>query len=74
MTELSNQKKVTITYKLSSEYIWISYDEKLVSNIETPKIKSRVFAIDMNPNYVGWSIVDWKSSSNFKMLEKGFKL
>ena len=39
LTELANQKKATITYKLSSEYIWISYDEKLVTNIETPKIK-----------------------------------
>ena len=71
LTELANQKKVTITYKLSSEYVWISYDEKLVTNIETPKIKNRVFAIDMNPNYIGWSIVDWKSSSNFRIVKEG---
>ena len=71
LTELANQKKVTITYKLSSEYVWISYDEKLISNIETPKIKNRVFSIDMNPNYVGWSIVDWKSSSNFIIVKEG---
>ena len=71
LTELANQKKVTITYKLSSEYVWISYDEKLVSNIETPKINNRVFAIDMNPNYIGWSIVDWKSSSNFRIVKEG---
>ena len=71
LTELANQKKVTITYKLSSEYVWISYDEKLVSSIETPKIKNRVFAIDMNPNYIGWSIVDWKSSSEFEVIESG---
>ena len=71
LTELANQKKVTITYKLSNEYVWISYDEKLVSSIETPKIKNRVFAIDMNPNYVGWSIVDWKSSSNFRIVKEG---
>ena len=25
LTELANQKKVTITYKLSSEYVWIYY-------------------------------------------------
>ena len=71
LIELANQKKVTITYKLSSEYVWISYDEKLVTNIETPKIKNRVFAVDMNPNYVGWSIVDWKSSSNFRIVKEG---
>ena len=56
---------------MSSEYVWISYDEKLVANIETHKIKNRVFAIDMNPNYVGWSVVDWKSSSNFKIVKEG---
>ena len=71
LTELANQKKVTITYKLSSEYIWISYNEKLVTNIEMPKIKNRVFAIDMNPNYVGWSIVGWKSSSTFRIVKEG---
>ena len=71
LTELANQKKVTITYKLSNEYVWISYDEKTVINIETPKIKNRVFAIDMNPNYVGWSIVDWKSSSKFRIVKEG---
>ena len=70
LTELANQKKVTITYKLSNEYVWISYDEKTVINIETPKIKNRVFAIDMNPNYVGWSIVDWKSSSKFRIVKE----
>ena len=72
LTELANQKKATITYKLSSEYVWISYDEKLITNIETPKIKNRVFAIDMNPNYIGWSIIDWKSSSSFRMVKEEF--
>ena len=71
LTKLSRQLKVTLTYKLSSEYVWISYDEKIVSGIETTKIKNRVFAIDMNPNYVGWSIVDWKSSSDFRIVKEG---
>ena len=70
LTELAKQRKITLTYKLSSEYVWISYDEKTVTNIETSKINNRVFAIDMNPNYVGWSIVDWKSSSNFNIVKK----
>ena len=71
LTELANQRKITLTYKLSNEYVWISYDEKLVHSIETYKIKNRVFAIDMNPNYIGWSIVDWKSSSIFKIVKEG---
>lgn len=71
LTELARQRKITLTYKLSSEYVWISYDEKLVTSIETPKIKNRVFAIDMNPNYIGWSIVEWNSSSVFRIVKEG---
>ena len=74
LTELARQRKITLTYKLSNEYVWISYDEKLVSNIETPKIKNRIFAIDMNPNYIGWSIVEWKSSSVFRIVKEGIIL
>ena len=71
LTELAKQRKITLTYKLSNEYVWISYDEKLVTSIETPKIKNRVFGIDMNPNYIGWSIVEWKSSSTFNIVKEG---
>ena len=71
LTELARQRKITLTYKLSSEYVWISYNEKLVTNMETPKINNRIFAIDMNPNYIGWSIVEWKSSSIFRIVKEG---
>lgn len=69
--DLANSKKIGLTYKLSADYIWISYDEKEVSNIDIKKINNRVFAIDLNPNYVGWSIIDWKSSSNFRVVKEG---
>jgi len=25
----------------------------------------------MNPNYIGWSIVDWKSETEFKLVKSG---
>ena len=25
----------------------------------------------MNPNYIGWSIVDWKSESEFNVIKSG---
>ena len=27
--------------------------------------------MDLNPNYIGWSIVDWKSESEFKLVKSG---
>jgi len=28
-------------------------------------------SIDMNPNYIGWSIIDWKSSNEFDIIKSG---
>lgn len=65
-------KSIPITYQLSQEYVYIMFDEKqLHSSIETKKIKNRIIAIDLNPNYIGWSIVDWKSSNEFKVIKHG---
>ena len=27
--------------------------------------------MDLNPNYIGWSIVDWKSESEFDVIKSG---
>ena len=65
------RKDIKITYKLDSEYVYISFDERDVFLFECPKIENRILAIDLNPNYIGYSIVDWKSSSEFKVVTSG---
>ena len=60
-----------ITYKLDLNYVYISFDETILKKKETRKIDNRVFSIDLNPNYVGWSVVDWKSSSEFSVVSSG---
>ena len=65
------RKEIKITYKLDSEYIYISFDEQDIYNFNYPKIENRIISIDLNPNYIGYSIVDWKSSSEFKVITSG---
>jgi len=66
------ERSIAITYKLDLNYVYISFDEKELSTFkEQPKIKNRVLAVDMNPNYVGWSIVDWLSEAEYKVIETG---
>ena len=60
-----------ITYKIDLNYVYISFDETILKETETRKIENRVFSIDLNPNYVGWSVVDWKSSSEFSVVSSG---
>ena len=69
---LQQDKQIPITYELDNEYIYITYDEGLVEqHIDYKPIKNRIFAIDLNPNYIGWSVVDWKSSSKFEVVKSG---
>ena len=66
-------KDLPITYKLSKDYIYISFEEdKLYKDeFDFKKIKDRYCALDLNPNYIGYSIIDWVSSSNFKIIDSG---
>lgn len=60
-----------ITYKLDFNYVYISIDETKLEYHKIKTIKNRVMAIDMNPNYIGYSIVDWKSSSIYNVIKTG---
>lgn len=68
---LQQDKQIPLTYQLDDKYIYITYDESVIYKPCYKPIKNRVFAIDLNPNYVGWSVVDWKSSSEFKVITTG---
>ena len=66
------QKNISITYKIDTKYIYISFDEKELSvNPNRPYTENRVLSIDLNPNYIGWSIVDWLSESEFRVVKSG---
>ena len=65
------RKEIKIAYKLDLEYIYIIFEETDIYNYETKFIKNRVLALDLNPNYIGWSIVDWKSESEFDVIKTG---
>lgn len=73
---LQNKCLIPITYKLDLSYIYISFDLKLLQNNtelsqDRKVIKDRIFAIDMNPNYIGYSIVDWKCRNEYKIVSSG---
>ena len=65
------RKEIKIAYKLDLEYIYIIFEESDIYNYETKFIKNRVLSLDLNPNYIGWSIVDWKSESEFNVVKSG---
>ena len=70
--ELQEKKEIPITYQLDREYVYLIFDESLVEKYNRKRfVENRVMAIDMNPNYIGWSIVDWKGESEFNVVKSG---
>ena len=70
---LQQLKELPITYKLSKDYVYISFEEEKLYKDEFnfSKIKDRYMSLDLNPNYIGYSIIDWKSSNDFKIIDSG---
>ena len=65
-----------LTYKIDTTYIYITFDESVVlsSKLNLKQVTNRVLSLDLNPNYIGWSITDWKSSSEFNVIKSGIYL
>jgi hypothetical protein len=69
---LQNNKLAPITYKIDLEYVYISLDEKMCMEVSKfDIIQNRVFAVDLNPNYIGWSVTEWQDNSVYKLIDSG---
>jgi len=60
-----------ITYKLDKQYIYITFDEVILQEKLVKPTENRIMSIDMNPNYIGYSILDWKDSEKFEVVKTG---
>ena len=69
--ELANQKKMPVTVKFTDKHLFLTYDESLIYNEAYKGLKhNRVLGIDMNPNYIGVSIIEFDKADDFKVLHK----
>ena len=69
--ELADQKKMPITVKFTDKHLYLTYDESLVYNEAYKNLKAnRVLGIDMNPNYIGVSVLEFDKNDEFKVLHK----
>ena len=71
LISLQNNKMLPITYKLDLNYIYISFDYSFIKEYNYQVKKNRIISIDMNPNYIGYSIIDWKSETKYYIVEVG---
>ena len=71
LKELQNEKGIALTY-----YISLFNDISIIFEVqkenEYEPIRNRILAIDLNPNYIGYSIIDWINTENtyeYKIIE-----
>ena len=65
----AKQRKCSLTVYIDENYIYLSFEPK--QKEQEPRIADRVLAIDMNPNSIGWSVVDVLDKDNIKPVEAG---
>lgn len=69
--ELADQSNITVSVKMSDKYVCLTYDEALIYDARFTKLdRKRVLGIDMNPNYIGLSVIEFDRNDEFKVLHK----
>ena len=70
--ELVENKQLTLTISLNNDYVWLTFDESLLNLQEKfQNLKSnRVLGIDLNPNYIGLSVLEFNKNDEFKVIHK----
>jgi IS605 OrfB family transposase len=70
--ELIENKQLTLTVSLNNDYVWLTFDEALLNIQERFKdLKiNRVLGIDLNPNYIGLSVLEFNQNDEFKVVHK----
>lgn len=72
LKECQNQKILPITYELTTQFIYIMYDDDKINAIQNYHVKkNRIIAIDLNPNYIGYSVMDWQLDGSYMLIHHG---
>ena len=70
---LTMENKVSpVSFRVKDDNLYISYDESVVEQYKRFKglKQNRILGIDLNPNYIGLSILEFDKNNNFKIIHK----
>lgn len=69
LEERTNNKEIPYSVKIDNKYVYISFEQSQQSEI---KLKNnRVMSIDMNPNEIGYSVIEFDKNDEFKIIDSG---
>ena len=70
---LTMENKVSpVSFRVKDDNLYISYDESIVEQYKRFKglKQNRILGVDLNPNYIGLSILEFNDSDEFKIIHK----
>lgn len=69
-----DEKKLTVSVKLFREYLTLTYDENEVTSFNkfTNLKENRILGIDLNPDFIGISILEFSKDDQFKVIKKQY--
>lgn len=71
LERLSKNKELAFQVNLSKTHIFITFDETLVyKELKQERNEFRVLGIDLNPNFIGFSILEFNRDDSFKVIHK----
>ena len=71
LQELIDNKQISVTVSLTKSDIYLTFDESKITDCNFKDLKKdRVLGIDMNPNYIGISVLEFYENDQFKILNK----
>ena len=94
--QLMDDRKIPVTFKLTEDYVWVTYDESYLNGYQLDKkllvkgdkihnrkifqelenlkmvgkIRHRFCGVDLNPEYIGFSICDKLANGKIKQVYK----
>jgi hypothetical protein len=67
---LCEEHKACFSLEVSPDTVSIIFDENILRVERKSFVKDRILAFDMNPNYVGVSVIDWKAENEKNIIYK----
>ena len=65
-------KQSPVSFRIKNDNLYIIYDETVIESFKKFKeLKSnRILGIDINPNYIGLSVLEFNENDEFKIIHK----
>lgn len=74
LQHISENVKTPITYKLSNTHVYVCFDEMVLKEKEWNYIKNRIGSLDLNPNYISFTVQEFYKNDSTVIYRQIFDL